>query len=148
MREIDGRGLRDVAWAMWVGMLYSEFYAVLMGLLGRSVLCVSVEPRAGERAREDIAERFYKAVIATGSEEAGSRYGRYGEGLEEVTRYIGKARESGNYNYMIEASRKADEILGGTSDSWVTIHSSLKRGLSPQSRGQGALDIKEGGPRE
>ena len=112
----------ELASVLWVSMLYSEYFAVLRSVAGKTSFLVVAEKRGDvESAPSKAADSLYASL--SGDETKSYMWypgSREGSGVEEVKRLVDEAREKGNYDYIVAAAAKANELLGAR-DGYVEI---------------------------
>ena len=111
-----------LASTLWVSTLYSEYFAVLRTLVGKtSLLVVARRSTSGEKASSELAGSLYASLSNPAS---GSHYWDL-KALEEdspetIMALVEMARRTLNYDYMVEAAGRANDLLG-SKDGYVEI---------------------------
>jgi len=123
IRRIEKRGRPRTAAGVWLTSLYTAYIAVVKSLIGEPLLYVDVEENPPVEGDPELAEAFYCEFIQ--NRELRYRYcypRRYDERIEKIKDMVEAAKEERNYDLMVGAAAKANELLG-TRDGFVEIPS-------------------------
>jgi len=120
IRRIEKRGRPKTAMGTWLTSIYTAYILVLKSLNNESVLYVDVEESTPVEGSPELAESLYFALSPRRDDYY--RPYRRDERVEEIKELVEAAVEEHNYDYMIEAAGRANELLG-TKDGFVEIPS-------------------------
>jgi len=105
---------------LWVTSIYTGYILVVKSLNNEPVDFILVEESTPTDGDQEVAEALYSLLSPSKGDGAYYRYRSYDSSINDIEEMVKIARERHNYEFMVAAAKKANELLG-TRDGIVEI---------------------------